>query len=379
MSKPANKKVIGVFVLGAIGLLIAALLIFGSGKIFKKTVPLVFYFEGSVKGLNIGSAVMIRGVQVGSVTNVMAQFNPQDLSLRMAVYADFDPEKVARVSGTKLETEARAAMLKMLIDRGMRAQLETQSILTGLMMIKLDFFPGTPVRLVGTDPKAVEVPTISTTMEQFSEKLQKIPFEKILDKLANSLDRIETLISSPEVEGGVKNLARSMEEVRKLVQNINEEIKPLSASVQETLKDTRNVVRNADSQIAGTASRLEGVLGDAQKLVQNVDRQVGTLASQFGSTLDGAKKLVGDVNTEVGSITSDLKKMLEEVHATLAQVQKTLQAAEGNYAEGSAFYYDLNETLEGLNKVSRSVQLLAEYLKQHPDAVIWGKGRSGGK
>ena len=308
MSKPANKKVIGVFVLGAIGLLVVALVVFGSGKIFKKTVPVVFYFEGSVKGLNVGSAVVIRGVQVGSVTNVVAQFNPQDLSLRMAVYADFDPEKVARVSGTKLAGEARAAMLKMLIDRGMRAQLEMQSLLTGLLMINLDFLPDTPLRLVGTDPEYVEIPTVPTTMEELSEKLQKIPIEKIFDKLANSLDRIETLISSPEVEGGMKNLAQSMEEMRKLIQNINEEIKPLSASVQETVKDTRNVLKNADTQIAGTASRLEGVLGDAQKLVQNVDRQVGTLASQFGSTLDGAKKLVGDVNAEVGSITSDLKK-----------------------------------------------------------------------
>ena len=383
MSKPANKKVIGVFVLGAIALLVVALVIFGSGKIFKKTFPLVFYFQGSVKGLNIGSAVMIRGVQVGSVTNVLAQFQPQDMSLRMAVYADFDPEKVVRIGGggvmLTVSQRERIARFKMLIDRGLRAQLETQSILTGLLMINLDFKPDTPVRLVGGDPEAVEVPTIPTPLEELSEKLRKIPFEKIFDKLANSLDRIEALISSPEVEGGVKNLGRSMEEVRKLVQNINDQIKPLSAGFQETLKDTRNVLKNADSQISGTASRLEGLMGDAQKLVQNVDRQVEPLALRAQGTLDETQKMVGEVKGEVGLLASDFKKTLEAVREAIAQVQRTMQVAEANYAEGSAFYYELDETLAGLNEAARSISLLSEYLKRHPDSVLWGKGKPGGK
>ena len=379
MSKPANKKVIGVFVLGAIGLLVAALVIFGSGKIFKKTVPVVFYFEGSVKGLNIGSSLVIRGVPVGSVTDIVLQYNPQDMSVQIPVYAEFDPDKVVRVTGEKYRGAERVAAFKRLIEGGLRGQLQMQSLLTGLLMINLDFLPNTPLRLVGKDPNQFEIPTVPTPMEELSKRIEKIPIEEIFDKLASSLRGIEKVVNSPEMEGSMKALAQGLDETRKLIRSINDEMKPLSAGIQDTVKDTRSLINNADTQIKGVASRLEGVLGDAQKLVQNVDRQVGTLGSQFGSTLDGAKKLVGDVNAEVGSITSDLKKMLEEARATLAQVQKTLQAAEGNYTEGSAFYYDLNETLEGLNKVSRSLQLLAEYLKQHPDAVIWGKGRSGGK
>jgi paraquat-inducible protein B len=379
MSKPANKKVIGAFVLGAIGLLVVALLIFGSGKIFKKTVPVVFYFEGSVKGLNIGSQVVIRGVPVGAVTDIVLQYSPQDMSVRVPVYAEFDPDKVVRVGGEKYEEAERAGAWKRLIERGLRGQLQMQSLLTGLLMINLDFLPDTPLRLVGKDPSQLEIPTVPTPMEELSKRIEKIPFEEIFDKLASSLRGIDKVVNSPEMEGSMKALAQSLDETRKLIKSINDEMKPLIAGIHDTVKDTRSFIKNADTQMQGVASRLEGVLGDAQKLVQNVDRQVGTLASQFESTLGGAKKLVGDVNAEVGSITSDLRKTLEEVRAALAQVQKTLQAAEGNYAEGSAFYYDLNETLEGLNKVSRSIQLLVEYLKQHPDVVIWGKGKSGGK
>jgi len=381
MSKPANKKVIGVFVLGAIVLLVVALVVFGSGKIFKKTVPVVFYFEGSVKGLNIGSAIMIRGVQVGSVTDIQLEFNTKDMSMRIPVYADFDPDRISRVIGVekRLEGTERVARWKKIVEAGLRAQLEMQSILTGLLMINLDFLPNTPARLVGTDPNEIEIPTVPTPLEELSEKLKKIPFEKIADKLANSLERIETLVSSPEVEAGVKNLASSVEEVKKLVQNINEEIKPLSGSFRETLKDTRNVLRNADSQIAATASRLEGLLGDAQRLVQNVDRQVGPLASRVEGTLDETRKLVGEINGELGLLAPDLKKTLEAARGAISQAEKTMQAAEGNYAEGSAFYYELTETLAGLNETSRSINMLSEYLKRHPDSVLWGKGKAGGK
>ena len=350
MSKPANKKVIGLFVLGAIALLVVALVVFGSGKIFKKTVPMVFYFEGSVKGLNIGSAVVLKGVQVGSVTNVVLQFNQKDLSLRIPVYADFDPDKIARVTGERIVKRGeQVAMQKRLIDHGMRAKLEMQSILTGLLMINLDFLPDTPAKLVGTDPDVWEIPTVPTPLEVLTEKVQKLPIEETFNKLANAVSGIEKMVNSPELERGMKNLSQSAEEMRKTIKSINEEIKPLSASIQETLKDTRSVLKNADNQITGTATRLEGLMGEAQKLVS-------------------------EVNGEVGPMASDLKKTLEEARGAIAQAQKTLQAAEGNYAEGSAFYYELTEALSGLNDASRSISLLGEYLKRHPDAVLWGKG-----
>lgn len=361
MSKSANKKAIGVFVLGAIALLVVALVVFGSGKIFKKTIPVVFYFEGSVKGLNIGSAVMLRGVQVGSVTNVVLQFNPQDLSLRIPVYAHFDPEKIERTTGEMVPARERPAMMKRLIDQGLRARLEMQSLLTGLLMINLDFLPKTPVHLVGAAPKLLEIPTIPTTMEVLSEKLQKLPYEEVFNKLASAVSGIDRTINSPEIAGGTKNLAQTLEEVKKLVKNINAEIKPLFASVQETMKDARNVLKNADNQIAGTASRLEALTGDARKLVQNVDRQVEPLASGAEGTLEA------------------LKKTLEEARRAIAQAQKTLQAAEEKYAGDSAFYYELMEALSGVNEASRSISLLGEYLKRQPDSVLWGKGKPGGK
>ena len=75
MSKPANKTMIGIFVLGAIALVVIAIVVLGSGKFFRKTYIAVCYFEGSVGGLNIGAPVVFRGVKVGSVKDVVLRFN----------------------------------------------------------------------------------------------------------------------------------------------------------------------------------------------------------------------------------------------------------------------------------------------------------------
>jgi paraquat-inducible protein B len=67
MSKPANKTLIGAFVVGAVALAVAAIVLFGSGRFFKDMDQWVAIFPGSVKGLNVGSPVVFRGVQVGQV------------------------------------------------------------------------------------------------------------------------------------------------------------------------------------------------------------------------------------------------------------------------------------------------------------------------
>ena len=89
MSKPANKTMIGLFVLGAITLIVVAIGVLGSGKLFKETTPYVMVFEGSVKGLNVGSPVVFRGVKIGSVSGIHMHFDYATKAMTILIYADF--------------------------------------------------------------------------------------------------------------------------------------------------------------------------------------------------------------------------------------------------------------------------------------------------
>jgi len=138
MSKTASKTAIGAFVLCAIALVIVAVIVFGSGKYFKKALLYQIYFEGSVQGLVEGAPVLFRGVQIGTVTNISLQLIPATVDFRIPVIIEIYPERAKRLGPPpKVPGELFAPMIK----KGLRAQLITQSMITGQLAVALDFFP----------------------------------------------------------------------------------------------------------------------------------------------------------------------------------------------------------------------------------------------
>src|SRR5512136_1190581 len=138
MSKQANKTVIGIFVVGAIALVVIAIVVLGSGKFFRKTFKAVCFFEGSVGGLNIGAPVVFRGVKIGSVTNVVLRLETTKLIFVIPVYIELEPDKIGVIGAPPKQVGQN---LKAFIDRGLRATLEMQSFVTGQMQVGLDFYP----------------------------------------------------------------------------------------------------------------------------------------------------------------------------------------------------------------------------------------------
>lgn len=335
MSKQANKTVIGIFVVGAIALVVIAIVVLGSGKFFRKTNRAVCYFEGSVGGLNIGAPVVFRGVKIGSVTDVILRADTTTQTFAIPVYVEIEPQRV-EVIGTR--TGRWEQNLKTLIDRGLRATLEMQSIVTGQMQVGLDFYPDKPAKFAEFthDMKTPEIPTISTPMQELAKKIQKLPIDEIFDKLSSTLAEINKLVGSPELREAIRSLNLAVADVRKLVQNVDSRIEPLASSIQ-------------------------GAVNDYAKLARNADSKVDTLSLGLA---DAIKELQGAV--------SGVEKTLEQAQLTLAEAKKTL-------SEDSTLQYEITETLEELQKGARSIRLLADYLKRHPESAIWGKEKSGGK
>jgi phospholipid/cholesterol/gamma-HCH transport system substrate-binding protein len=141
----ANPKVIGAFVVGAVALVVIGVLLLGGAQWLTQKRTFVAYFEGSVKGLNVGAPVEFQGVRVGSVTDIQLQFLTAEKEFRIPVFIQIEPDKMTEV-GRRIELHGQ--LLKPLVERGLRAQLEMQSIVTGQLAVQLGFHPDTPIRLV---------------------------------------------------------------------------------------------------------------------------------------------------------------------------------------------------------------------------------------
>jgi paraquat-inducible protein B len=85
------------------------------------------------------------------------------------------------------------------------------------------------------------------------------------------------------------------------------------------------------------------------------------------------------VDGQVTTLAPGIEEALEEVRVALEQGRKTLAVAEDALAEDSPLLYELDNTLKEVSGAARSIRLLADYLKRHPEALLKGKGRSGGK
>lgn len=146
MSRRANPKLIGGFVIGAVALMVVAALVFGTFTFFQNTRRFVVFFEGSVEGLTVGSPVLFRGVPIGTVTQVTIRYNREknDLSIPVIVEINsgviegWDPDESGPFNTTRY---------RKLLDKGLRARLESTSLVTGQKAVQLEFFPGTPIVL----------------------------------------------------------------------------------------------------------------------------------------------------------------------------------------------------------------------------------------
>lgn len=334
MSKQANTKVIGGFVVGAIALIIVGIMLFGSGKFLGKQKKFVLFFEDSVNGLSIGAPVDFRGVKVGKVTDIRIVLQREDLSLRIPVFVQIEEERISLAGSDRniqalLAARGEKTLLDLLINQGMKAQLSIQSLVTGQLGIHLDFYPDKPVRLVGAAPDYVEIPTIQSSLSALSKTVENIPIAEIADKVLKTLDGIEKLVSSPDLQGTV-------------------------VALHQTVNEARTVLQNLDGQLTTLATGADSTLEDAQKLLTNISR------------------LARNLDSRIPQLATSLEAALKSTDKTMKQAGS---AVDGIAGDNSPVRLELVKALKELASTARSFRILAQYLETHPEALIRGKGK----
>jgi paraquat-inducible protein B len=333
--------------------------VLGSGKLFKESTPYVMVFEGSVKGLNVGSPVVFRGVKLGAVSSIRMRADYATKVFTVLVFTDFDPSQIEIVNMDEstakgLTKQDRYANMRELIAGGLRAQLEMQSIVTGQLQIALDFYPDKPAVYAGIDKTIQEIPTIPTPLQQLTKKLESFPVEEIFNNANSAMAGIAKLVQSPELKESVVNLNTALKDVQSLVRNVDSQVKPLSAGLSDTIRDTQKLVKNADSQVASLGTNLNEAIGDGRKLIRNVDGSVESIKVKLDGTLTAAT-------------------------SALEEARKLIQDLDSSAAPDARLMYQLTETLAEVQKAARSISTLADYLERNPEALLSGKGNGGGK
>jgi paraquat-inducible protein B len=338
MSKQASPAVIGGFVVGAVALLVAGVLIFGSGKFFSDTVSVVMYFEGDLGGLQNGATVAYEGVPIGAVTDIGVFIDSKDYSTRTPVVVQINRDHF-RVIGEGKELPGKGQALQVMVEqKGLRAQLQSGNILAGQRIIQLAFYPEVPPTQLTIDPltKLPEIPTIPTTMQQVQDvvrkalvKIGELPLQQIVNNLNQTLQGIDRLVNAPEITESLRTL-------------------------KTTLADVQQMARNMDKQVEVAVASFTTTMGNVSKLTQNVDGRVPEMLTSITEATKAAQK-------------------------TLEQAQQTLGSVNGAIEPNSPVRYEMVKALRELTEAARALRVLADYLDRYPNSVIFGRSDMGAK
>ena len=331
MSKPVNPYTIGAFLVGSLALIISAILVFGGGQLLKNKSQYVIYFDSALNGLNIGAPVKLQGVQIGMVKEISIELDQNATRITKPVIIEIDSEKVLDFGGHPLKVasslEQRQQTAKQLIDAGIKAQLQSQSLLTGLLYVELNFYRNAPLSLTGLNYKNLpELPAVPTTADQIKNtadeiitKFRQLPIEEIVKDLAATLKEMREIVTSDELKKNRVALAKTLDETEKLVASLNQNLSPLLINMNATVGDTRIMVQELTHE-------MRPVLLSTEK------------------TLNIATDVLKESKQALGSI-------------------ETLTASDA----------PLWQSLESLRDAANSTKALTDYLERHPDSIIYGK------
>ncbi|MFN8543757.1 MAG: MlaD family protein [Candidatus Binatia bacterium] len=292
MGKKANPGLIGAFVVGAVVLAVVGVAVFGSGRFFHKTTTWVMYFDGSVNGLRAGAPVKFKGVEIGSVTDVMLNVSrrprrPQDV--RVPVIVTIDLDRIQKKGGHGVMDEEA---VKTMVEQGLRAQLRPESFVTGVLYIELDLFPETPARFVKeSDVAYAEIPTLPTALEQVQvkasqlvAKLADVDIEGLVAAAKHALEGVDELVRSPGVQSAMTSLDPTLHKLQgaagsidKLAAQLQGKVDPASASLKATAEQAQAALKSL-RDLVEPGSPITRQLGQALAQVEDAARAVRALA-----------------------------------------------------------------------------------------------------
>jgi paraquat-inducible protein B len=164
--------------------------------VYEHTLKYVMYFNGSVRGLIVGAPVQLRGIPIGKVTEIHLELDKKTAEIHIPVTVELEPARIKEINNERNISDKE--IMVQLINKGLRAQLQTGSLLTGQLLVDLDFHPKS--KIVLSDNKSIypEFPTTASSLDEFThsaniimDKIAKLPLEELTIEANKTLQSLQ--------------------------------------------------------------------------------------------------------------------------------------------------------------------------------------------
>lgn len=334
MSKKASPTLIGAFVFGAVLLGTIVVLLLAGREWFQERRRHVMYFDEAAQGLQVGAPVVFLGVKVGTVKRIQLDLDEASDRFMVSVTIEIAPHALQTTAGEQIDLQDRITV-RELVDRGLRARLQMQSLLTGMLYVDLGFHPDKKARFISGDPEISEIPTIPTTVAELSSMLEGFRVDEFLDDLAVISSSLRTILADGAWNTIPERLDATLANLQSLTARLDTASEPLLAEAEADLDELRKVI---DS-------------------VQDAMDKVGLAADRIGGLAD------------------ENSPMVDSLTRTSAELSDTARALRQLADDESPTVRQVNLSLQEISRAARALRRLAESLEQQPEALFRGKLR----
>lgn len=308
MSTPANRTLIGAFVLLGLALTLAFLVALGGGWLKGERPRLLARFDQDVSGLDTGSAVRLRGVAVGKVTSILIRAGGEEHK-SIPVIIEIDPDLAERLGvGDTLGTQEG---LEQAVLAGLTAKLRLQSFVTGILYVDLDYAAKPGERLLRRVDGLVEIPTelsdhvaLTQALNRTVGNLSQVDFAGLSSKLGRLADSVNRLAEDPALAQASRDVSAAMGSFNRVAEKLSQQVGPLADDLRLTAEETR---------------RTLGKLSQAADNLQDLTRSGGATRTQldqalvdFAEAAQAVKSLADSLDRNPETILKGKRRPAEE-------------------------------------------------------------------
>jgi paraquat-inducible protein B len=251
---------------------------------YSRKIPVISFFPGSVRGLGPGSEVTMHGLAIGHVTSVALSYDPVKDTIVAPVRYEVEPERIVGIGNHVFASTNEA--VQNVLQRGLRASLESASLITGQQMVTLDFVRDAPSASVTMDGEDFVLPTtggtglagLQASATALLEQVSAIPFKQIGDNLAGILQSTNKLTNGPQVQKSLEDLSATLASAKQVLQHFDAStskvLPEITAGLEKTLTNANKLMLSLNTgygdntQFSRDLGRLLIQLNDAVRSIR---------------------------------------------------------------------------------------------------------------
>ena len=356
---------------------------------YTRKIKFILFFNSSIRGLSLGAPVEFKGIKVGSVLDVRLEFDRGSTSFRIPVLIEIEPQRIIE-RGIQGEDASNQTIIS-LVERGLRARLQTGSLLTSQLFVELDMHPGSPINLSGSDRPYPELPTLPTSnfgaitesAENLLAKLNAIDIEEVTSVLVDTIEtanktmhsadqaigRANTLISAPGIPEAIEDIRIALKNLKNITQEVGDS--KLIAKATKTLDSVGGTITSANQTLSKANKAIDDTIvtvGNANKLITSPG--ITEAIEDIRSSLKNFKSIMLKIDS------SNIQEAINAGHSALENLSKTLDETSKMMEPNSPIQYNLIELTREFEETARAIRSLIETLERNPQELIFGKDKN---